>query len=323
MLEDCTVVFAWHHCIGDGMSGLAFHRSLLAALRKVQSSNDTTGTITVPESITITPTIETLTDLTPSWRMFLNELYASIVPASWTPLHSAWTGNLVRNDSGLKTYVKILDFSPQDIAAFLSICRTQQATLTSTFHVLAVSILSRIILAEADSQQYKTIPVSIPISLRRVANTPTDVFGECVSGYMCYALLEPEFSWDRASEYASILRTQATESRGGIGMLKYLFGNYAAYFTGKLDKKRTVGMELSNLGSYPSDGIELEKTWRLEDVRFAQCDAVVGPAIKLNVAGAPTGGVSMTITFGEGAVSTSVVDKFAVKFLEAFKALLV
>src|ERR1700685_976806 len=58
VLADNTVIFVWHHCIGDGISALAFHRALLAALNADNTIYDGQESVDIRSTISLTPAIE-------------------------------------------------------------------------------------------------------------------------------------------------------------------------------------------------------------------------------------------------------------------------
>ena len=47
---------------------------------------------------------------------------------------------------------------------------------------------------------------------------------------------------------------------------------------------------------------------------FAQCDAIGGAAIKMNVVGSPSGSVNVVVTWGEGAIDEAMVNAFMTGF---------
>ncbi|RDB23657.1 Uncharacterized protein C18B11.03c [Hypsizygus marmoreus] len=322
VLQNRIVLFAWHHCIGDGLSGLAFQRALLASLRQGSSDGASSDSpiIRISPTTTFVPPIEQVTSLKASWRKIFQEFYALVAPVSWTPGASAWTGNVVRKEATFKNHVRLLEFSPEEVSKLLILCRPKQATLTSLVYILAISVLSTLISPENGSA--KTISSFIPINLRDVAGTSPNVFCDHVSALHSYTPIQSSFSWADASEFASILRVQNVESREEIGMLKYLFGRYSAYLEEKLGKKRQGGFELSNLGRFNAGESKTGDRWSIGKVVWAQGDATTGAAIKLNVVGDALGGVAMSVTWGDGAIADNLAESFVSNFDDALRNLL-
>ncbi|KAF5383777.1 hypothetical protein D9615_003564 [Tricholomella constricta] len=311
VMKDDTICFAWHHCIGDGMSGLAFHRTLQASLEEGEDHTPAANYTVLPSRNTFTPAIEEMTSLTPSWGKVVLEIFELFAPTAWTRGASAWTGNPVKTDISLTTRVLLIEFAPDEVSALLNICRSHKATLTSAFQTMAISVLSSLIPAE----KHKTISSYVPISLRGIAGTPSDVFCDHVSTLHSYPRINATFSWVEAAQYASRLRSYTPQSVEEIGMIRFLFGKYASFFKGKLGKKRQGGIEISNVGRFEAkSSLEAGPTWSIGRMVFAQCDAVLGAALKLNVVGDSLGGVTVAVTWGAGAIPDSFAEEFTSRF---------
>ncbi|GLB41856.1 hypothetical protein LshimejAT787_1004560 [Lyophyllum shimeji] len=316
VLNDNTVCFAWHHCIGDGISGLAFHRALLAALRQGGGHEPLETDAVAPSTNALISAMEATVDVTPSWRKIFLEVFEHFAPGAWTRGASAWTGKPVENIS-LQTSVRLIEFPPDNVSTFLTLCRAHKATLTSGLHVLAISVLSALVSTEAE--KYKTISSYIPISLRGLTGASNDVFCEHLSAMHTYPRVNPIFSWDEASRCASALRSCTPTSVEEVGMLKFLFGKYAAFFKGKVGKKRQGGLEISNLGPFEASSDRAGgETWTIGRTGFAQCDAPLGSAIKINVVGDPLGGMTIAVTWGVGSIENSFGESFVSSFRDGF-----
>ncbi|KAG6821485.1 hypothetical protein H0H93_010209 [Arthromyces matolae] len=302
-----TVCFAWHHGIGDGKSGLAFHRAFLSALQAGGSPDE--DPIVVPSKDPLTPAIETLVDLSPSWGKFAVEIFGLFAPVSWTRQAGSWTGNPVPTNLTLETHARLIEFSPDVASSLLEVCRSHRATITSTVYAMALSIISE----QALSDNCTTVSSAVPISLRGLSGTSDDAICNHVSALQTYPKVNPIFSWEFASEYASEIRAFVKESVGEIGMLKYLYGRYDEFFLGKLGKKRRAGFELSNVGRFKV-GKGIAQTWSTGRMAFAQCDVVQGAAIKLNAVGDALGGITITVTWGANSIPDAFAEDFVVKF---------
>jgi NRPS condensation-like uncharacterized protein len=323
VLIDNTVVFSWHHAIGDGMSGLAFHRALRASLNADNSIYMNPETIDIPSNISFTPAIESIINARPSISQFCHAIFDLFAPVSWTRGKSAWTGNFVRQ-STLRTEVRLLEFSPEENTKFIACCRKHRATLTPTLHTLAVSALSEMLLASAShkpSKCWKRISTTIPVSLRPVAHMSPDVMCNLISHYPSYPTLTSKFSWATASTLTSALQSSRTKAAGEVGLLKFIFGQYEHFFKDKIGKKREAGLQISNVGRFDSTHAETEK-WHIERMIFAQCDVVTGAAIKLNVCGNPSGGLAIAVTWSPDAAENALVEAFISKFKQLLQDVL-
>jgi len=63
VLADNTVVFFWHHCISNGISGLAFHWALLAALNADNTIYEGQELVNISSTTSIIPAIESLVNI--------------------------------------------------------------------------------------------------------------------------------------------------------------------------------------------------------------------------------------------------------------------
>lgn len=323
--SDNVVIFAWHHAIGDGQSGLAFLRTLLAGLNKglqqrTVDSEDAFKIIKTSPDMKMGPPLEKLTDVSVSIRTLVSALAGILLPQAWIRRNKRkiWTGNtvVVSSCDEVKTRVRIISISPSSTSQLLSLSKSHGATLTSTLYVLVVSVLSKLVSESDPKRKFKRISTGVPISLRPLANVPPSVMCECVSSYQKNEpLLLTGFSWEKAAAYNKELHKNIPKTREVIGLIKYLHGKYEAYFKGKLGKKREASFEISNVGVFKPnvegelsapDGAE----WKIETAYFAQDDGVNGAALKINVAGSPNGGVNVCITWGDGEVDDVLAETF-------------
>ncbi|KAJ7180917.1 alcohol acetyltransferase [Mycena filopes] len=319
VLSDGTVLLAYHHGIGDGLSGVAFHQSLLAVLQDVIVEDDF-SLVTVPQSLILLPAMEAVTNLRPSLLKIIKEVLNTLLPASWTPGFSAWTANPIPTDPELKPGVKLLTFTPAETAAFATTCRAHGATLTSAFYTLAVAILSRLV--PPNTPQYKSLSAFVAVSMRTAAHAPAAAMCDYVSAHHTYPALEPAFRWPAAARYATELQRQRYAARETVGLLYLLFGRVAPFFLGMLGKKRGGTFELSNAGRVAMPQAEGAR-WRVGRMAFAQSDLVVGAALKINVIGDPEGAVNVALTWGRDAIDEALVETFAAQFQEGVRALIV
>ncbi|THU92734.1 hypothetical protein K435DRAFT_725967, partial [Dendrothele bispora CBS 962.96] len=325
ILNGNTVLFVYHHCMGDGMSSTAFHRTLFRALNEEQPTGPDSFVekVFTPGDTALVDPIEHLTDVTPPWLTVIREVLKLFIPPSWTSAARSWTGNDVPSfeslPSPLKTHARAIRFSAKDVATLTSLCRSHNATITSALYFLITTSLSHTIQNPPYLTEKSNICASIPVSLRPQTGASKDAICDHPSSVTLYTPINATFSWKDATSLASTLRahsqSQFREPRTQIGLLKFLYGKYEAFFKGKLDRKRDAALELSNVGRFELDEPnEPGSGWQIEDVAFAQCNAVVGPAITANVASAPGGNMTLVFTWGDSAVESGLVDAFITKF---------
>ncbi|KZT07704.1 uncharacterized protein LAESUDRAFT_811952 [Laetiporus sulphureus 93-53] len=338
VLKDGTVVFAWHHAIGDGQSGLAFHTALLSALNENSERSfdfETQMSIQVPKDTMIVTPVESLVDLSVSMMTVLRELYNLLAPVSWTPSSTAWTGRTVPSTDSFAAPIRILQYSARDVEGILKLCRAHQSTLTAFLHTLSVLIISELLAADPASApvyEFKCLSTCIPVSLRPLTKTPANAMCDEVSAYHSYPPLITlaqghiswlgGFPWGTAAALTNEMRTKQLETKEQIGMLKFLFGNYDGYLKGMLGKKRQMTLELSNLGRFSlapdgHTGSGGKPSWSIRDAIFTQSHPASGAALAVNVTGTPPGGIGLAVSWSREAVDDLFGEAFFSKLKEA------
>ncbi|PCH42335.1 hypothetical protein WOLCODRAFT_101952 [Wolfiporia cocos MD-104 SS10] len=332
VLEDNTINFAWHHGIGDGQSGFAFHHALQSALNDLDDdpnhhrSFDET-TLISPDAISLASPIEERNSLSVPLGKLFHEVFNLLCPQSWTPSHTAWTGAPVPATESLLARVHLLQYTAMEVSRMLEICRKHNTTLTALVHTLAVVVISRLLAADRSiAMRYSTLSTNIPVSLRPLIDCGADEFGNYISSYQHHPAIIPfdqsaepgsswteHFPWDSATRLAAELRLQQTQSASKIGLLRYLW-SYEAYLTGMLGKKRSVLLEVSNLGRYPfippPSKNPVPPQWNVSDMYFTMSNPSSGPAMHADMIGTPNGGLGITIAWGKDVVEDSFGESF-------------
>jgi hypothetical protein len=185
-------VFAFHHALGDGLSGMVFHRSILNALSDSSENPSLKDHIvTILDSIILKPAIEKLVNFKVSWRFFLGVLWSGLKP-KWLfrDTSPAWTGSIcaplpIQNYASKVKFITIQD---ESVGNILKACREQKSTLTGLLHgIIVASLTSRV--------PYALAFIAItPFSLRSITGlSTTDEMGVQV------AALSSTFSSDTIS----------------------------------------------------------------------------------------------------------------------------
>ncbi|KAK7692519.1 hypothetical protein QCA50_004148 [Cerrena zonata] len=330
VLPDNTVIFHYDHSMGDGQSGLAFHRLLLTALNATSpSQDDPSPLVAIPEDLQLQPKVEEMTNTSVSFPTALKELFEVLVPPSLRKIGSSWTGKDVSKEPSTYTNMRIWNIPTKDAESLLKICRAHQCTLTSFVYTVGIVILGALL--RDCPKKYKFLATDIAVSFRRYTKVPPDAFCDHVSTIhffpriaRCsdelandYDALAKQFPWDDAAKNAATLQKKVPKARELVGALRLLFGQYQAYFQGFMGKKREGSFQLSNLGRFPSDPSDPKDSWHIEDMFFGLCDSWLGPAIKLGVVGSQNGSVGLCFCWGTDAVE----EGFAQSFVDGFKKL--
>ncbi|TCD69145.1 hypothetical protein EIP91_008621 [Steccherinum ochraceum] len=326
VFQDSTVAFVFNHVIGDGKSGVAFHRALLSALNRTIPSTDVadhSAMITIPPTLALIPPLEDCMDITVSWLKFIRVLYNMLAPSSWTSLHTTWTGNDIATKKEFDVSARLLTVSASDAARLAGKSRREGATLTAFLHTVGTVVLSDLI-TRLPNTTSTTISTSVPVSLRSYTKTPDVAFCNHFSGLNSFVdiigspskrLSAEDFPWDSASHFASTLRQSAKSTCEEVGMLKYV-SDMEDFFKGQLGKKRGATMEVSNLGRFPSDedAPTTEPSWSIGDMFFLQSNAVCGAALNVMVVGSPAGSIGISFIWTKGTVEEDFAESFVSGF---------
>jgi len=353
---DNFLVYAWSHVIGDGQSGLSFHRLLLNALNNPdapkESGNLHEGVVTLPDDDTVEmlPALENLTDLSVSFKVLFKSVAELVIP-QFLVGRSVWSGyknprSVSASGPMVKAYLGGTVFlSSSEAAHLIALSRKHGATLTSAIYIAGIGVIAKLLADQRSKsktkgtrgKKYTKISTCVPVSLRTIAGVSNTAIGNVVSSFNPTERLHPlvtnpedgsvTIAWDAAAAFSKKLRKAVPKTREFVGALKFLFNKYENFYKGRLGTKRAGGLEVSNLGAFnlavPKGEKDLPSTsststWSIGRTCFTQSDVVLGPALKLSTSGDPDGGVNIVISWGEGAVD----NDFAEAFVKEFQTLL-
>lgn len=95
------IAFVYHHILGDGLSGTAFHKSLLGEMKNTEQAGlqttDVPEVIDTPICINLVEPVEKLTSLPVGWLFLLQQLMKEYAPSWLTSASSpTWAGEPVQ-----------------------------------------------------------------------------------------------------------------------------------------------------------------------------------------------------------------------------------
>lgn len=193
--REFVLAFIYHHALGDGGSGMVFHKHFLAALSSASITplSIQKDTVIKPPKETLLPSLETLHPVP------ISTLTSDSAPRASPPPPNFFGGNPI--SLPCTTRFHTLCFPPRTASALLSACRTHTTTLTALLPALLASVLFRHL-----PSTYTSLTCMIPINIRRFlpqATAHADAFGVWIDGistsYSRPALASPSpFVWDEA-----------------------------------------------------------------------------------------------------------------------------
>lgn len=341
--------FIYHHVIGDGKSGLAFHRSFLSALSAIPDlASATTGseasapvngdadngheadTIVYPPQTPLIPNLESLHPLPLSIPYILKALWDDWFPRAPRTL---WTGGPISTaPSARRVRFRSVTLSQSTSAGLLAASRANSTTLTAAVEVL----LAAAVLAHLPPERYSSVRCNCPVSLRRFL--PSDIvdddsIGTWVSRYeeVHHRLSGVSssrnsisnnsnalelFSWEEARRVKATIDAELRKNgrNTAAGLLRYVRDSHR-FFKKKVGKPREHSFELSNIGLFKpavqQEGSkgEEEEGWRIGRMIFSQSADVVGAGFEACLVTGGDGRLTFGFSWLEGIVEGVWMEK--------------
>ncbi|KAH6663206.1 alcohol acetyltransferase [Halenospora varia] len=313
-------MFAFHHAIADGLSGLAFHRALVSALNTTSPTSTLKNHILhIPKTLALSPPLEKCVNFTNSWLYIIQQLWKEFGPRLpfTAPPPDAWTSTPPSLDS-VKNYtsrLKPFSITPELVPNILVECRKQSTTLTGLMQALAALSLAQSV------PEAETFTQTCPFSLRHLSGASPDAIIVQVSAFestfppsLIGSLRSPTNSTELSTALWTLARSfkeEMTREIAGlpknniIGMIPYISGMHS-FMLGKFGKKRGATYELSNAGAFVN---EEGGEWQIERMMFSQSGSATGPAVAISMASVKGGELSVCLTWLQGDIEERVVEK--------------
>ncbi|KAH9237997.1 hypothetical protein K456DRAFT_1747641 [Colletotrichum gloeosporioides 23] len=333
-----ALCFSFHHVVGDGLSGAAFHRTFRNALNGLIESGETSpSAFSKPEIIQV-PKLDLVPHLEESMDLPLTALFM-LTKAFKTYLYSStdtleWSGPPIQDAlppvSNTRTF-----YLPQSVVKDLrNGCRKHQATITALVTVLVARILG--VLYPTHSR----FIASVPFSLRKFSKHSPDDIG-------CFtAIAEPCFSadkslpwgyiscrsstahaaetasaddnkiWKAASECKDFIHKRSSSSENlSVGLTKFV-SDYRQHFLSMLGGRRRHAFNVTNIGVVDGGlssvaGLEEHKA-TFDRVVFSAGASTSGSPYTVCLASAKNGYMSVTLNWEKGVVEDSTAGELSV-----------
>jgi len=323
-------IFAFHHALGDGSSGIVFHQSMLEALNRSKmpdSDGFTKHIVQIPDSIALPPPTEEQINFQVSWAFLAKEVW-HVLLSKWSTFlgRGPWAGfpPSAQSIQAYRSRVKVFSISPEQLSIILHNCREQRSTLTGLLYgIITVALALRI----PTARSFNTLT---PYSLRHLLDpSRKEDMGMYVSSYEITYPLEHISSiiksrhssvqlrqhiWTIARSFREsiVVELSRLPRDNHIGLLTYV-KNYHGIFRSQIGRPRELTFAVSNLGSCKCEGDE--HGWRIEEMIFSQSGFGIGAAFSFNVVSVANGPLTISTTWLEGAVQEEVICEVS-KYLE-------
>ena len=319
-----TAAFFYHHALGDGQSGIAFHRTFHRALAHAISTKPDLAVLTAisPPATPLLPNLEAVHPLPVTLWHIIKILFREKVWSWRDP--GLWTGGKCTVPPA-KTRVRHLACSATTTLAFKDLCRANGTTITAALQTLIAGVLFSHL-----PNDYTSLKSAGALSMRRFlssdAGITDDVMGVWIqdmseiyarssfpanssTGKGLDVLPWPEAQRSRHTiEHALNLRGTNT----AVGLLKFVNNFQEELFLPKIGKDRSSSFEVSNLGLFKpakaanEDGNDVVKIGRMI---FTQSAGVTSAAIQVSVVTGADGYLVLGVSWQEGIVEDELVEK--------------
>ncbi|ETN37071.1 uncharacterized protein HMPREF1541_08061 [Cyphellophora europaea CBS 101466] len=303
------VVFNYSHSHGDGISGLAFHHSLLQALVDNSPSRNEAASMTTRQ--TGTKQIPPSPDPMPiSWSYMLGVLANEFLPGLprllfWRgTVAPPWTANrAVFNAHHFRTGSKLLIIDGSILKLALARCRQNGIKMSALLHLLVVRSLTTTL--RENGIDPASFVSGTPIDLRKhfaltamdMSMNPSTVSYQHNTVTTSQPISDPELCSAREMT-AKFAQASSTIQDQIIGLLKYA-SPMRKWFLDKLGKPRSTSYELSNIGSFKPTRSAIV---HVDHVYFSQPADAVGHPLSVNVVSLDGGDLSIMLSWQIGAL---------------------
>ncbi|KAL2760979.1 hypothetical protein ACRALDRAFT_1053486 [Sodiomyces alcalophilus JCM 7366] len=354
----CFIAFCYSHTIGDGTTGLLFHRTFLRALKATTSSDKPLASVVETLQKPFPIPFDTPETLPISWSFLLSPLLSLVFPRFLVErlgLRSGaaavdagtWTASRIHFDSDRShTRIALFEIEAAVLEEALRVSREHDAKLSAVLGQLVARALSRGI----PDKGVTNFVSQTPVNMRRAIGLPVDQTGQFVSASYVRHDREPcdpggkdsdndggngvlsEREWSAAASATREFATCAvTLQDQPIGLLRYL-PSIRKWTLGKIGEVRDSSFEVSNVGVFDEAAIiggddDHPGRPRMAKVVFAQPGQVAGPPITVSAVSLKGGSLVCTLTWRTGALGVaedeeeSFVDRLCASIRADFESL--
>lgn len=321
------ISFTYAHYVADGMSGIAFHKTLLQGLdRSLRAGVQSTGTIveTTAGELACLPhlPVSPMYLLAPALGLYLPSFLSKALglkPSVSGSDPETWVGtNTFLAEPGsnppVTTAVEILSIDSYTLVAVLRACRKHHAKLTSLLNELIARCLSRHLSIHYSGFADKTSFISATsINLRKAAGISDDNMGIFASASYTRHNIDhlsnegdsiqiDDAFWSVVSQASDNMAKDSSKLKNQpVGLLNWV-SNFDSWMQGQLGKSRDASWQLSNLMNFDGkldtggDGVAVEK------MLFCQPGHAVGEPLDFNVISTKGGDLMVCTGWQVGAV---------------------
>ncbi|KAM0227289.1 hypothetical protein ACHAPO_011644 [Fusarium lateritium] len=315
------IAFFAHHAIADGLSGIAFHSSLIDNLQlSLDLVIPARWPLKLDETLSIPPTVEECMDISPCKCIPCN--------SQSNPSQPVWAGDDISPtpETDFESRVRIITFLPEVVCRILRKCKLAKVTLTGLLHAYICTALQRALkkegIDEGSTLGFRSVTpfqirqhtrVSDKDILNHISYLTTYVHhGELDKTVACdaYSDSEEKHIVELARFFSDDIVTKVKQFPHGNNMARQLaqIPDKFQYCKSQGGQKRQYTYELSNLGLILSISPPEGSGIKLEKLVFTQCGFVAGPALGFNCVSVKGGPLTLSVTWQGGIVQESIIE---------------
>lgn len=299
--------FFYHHGIGDGTSGAAFHMDFLDTMNSLADTgrvvNIPIETVVKPPELDLLPSIEG----TRAWPLSMKFVAGEVLKEYVLPdNHSLWTGPPVQfPPAGLpKTRLLTLFFDRGTVARLTQLCRRNSVTMTPLLSVVIARLLA------SRHSNRGDLTATVAISLRRFSGVDNrQVVNHVASVTVPFSTFPKSGSLSSSGSNPldwSVVRsckkfidaTAMSPANQNTALLRFL-NDYRGWFKKRIGKRREASFEVSNIGVIDG-GMENSGTARFRRIIFSQSASVPGPPYCFSIATTKGGDMAIALSWQDG-----------------------
>lgn len=324
----CTVVFAAHHVICDGMSLAIFWKDFLNALNTYYGAGikDEQQLITVPDvkmaapyELCNPPEISIIWDVIPIlFKNFAPNFLPEFLVNYINPLkHKAWQGDQAAVEGEPHNTNVRLICVPRNIWKPLMV--EAKSRKISAHAILYIATIS----SWAELYPGCTTEVGTPINCRSICRPPISPrqMGNFVGNHVA-VWSDKQLSknsngkfWCLAASYHEDVQKNKVKAAKQSLYLNFLPEYPESFSNFWYDKRknsrlgRAGGIEVSDLGRFEDEGVKISKYWNLQNLHFCQSAQVFTNALQVNSVSF-NDNLYLTLSWQKGALEESKINKF-------------
>lgn len=313
---DFTAAFIYHHAIGDGVSGLVFHKSFHDALEAFTSTPAACftreETVASKEDAMILPALGQLHPLPINPEP----------PANAAESFHQWTGNCIQHPC--KSRWTCFHLSPTVSKSFFLKCKQNELSVTSVVSSTLATVLFDILPPDVEA-----LTCIIPINLRPWLQLPREVGDDALGTYFDATRVlfkRPEQIpmaphsvdvWTAARKVSSIVNdylsnvSPSGEPYTAVSALETI-PDVSAIFKPMIGKPRDAAFEVTNVGIFATRATpetSEASIWQVGKVVLSRSCLVTGAAVTVSVATGGDGSMTIGYSWQEGIVSDELVEE--------------